>query len=105
MKIIKKEANPSGGYPGIQEGNWNSVPEGMAVWPETLETATFYDYNGFVKLDIQPVEGVDTVNGYVPDTGAWEAWKASLPEPGQEPAPEPTDGEILDVLLGVTAYE
>ena len=30
---------------------------------------------------------IDTVTGYTPNVEAWEAWKASLPEPAPEPEP------------------
>ena len=33
-----------------------------------------------------------------PNTEAWEAWKATLPP---ETDPEPTDTEVLNILLGV----
>lgn len=91
MKIINKEANPSGSYFSPQD--WAAlaaVPEGMAVWPDTLDTADFYAHNGFVTLSIEQVEGVDTVTSYEPNTEAWEAWReaeASKPAPSPEPEP------------------
>jgi hypothetical protein len=55
----------------------------------------FFEYNGFVIVT-ETEDGV-TVE---PNTEAWKAWKASLPEP--EPVePEPTTEEILDAMLGV----
>ena len=48
MKVIYTEANPSGAYPPIQEGNFARVPAGMALWPEelgiTAEAESFADY-------------------------------------------------------------
>lgn len=98
MKIINKEANPSGSYFSPQDWpQWAEVPEGMAVWPDSLETAEFFAHNGFVHLTVQAVDGVDTVTAYEPNTEAWETWKATLPsEPG--PEPEPTLEERVDAL-------
>lgn len=114
MKIIRIEANPSGAYPSPQDWNSATIPEGMAIWPDTLDTAQFYAHNGFVSLTIQQVETVvgqqevmvppetdgeeptialqdvtamlDTVASYTPNVEAWEAWKATLP-----PEPDPLD--------------
>lgn len=90
MKLIRTTPNPSGAYPPIQEGQFSAVPEGMAVWPEELDTANFYQYNGFVTLVTAQSEGIAVVTGYEVNTEAWEAWTASLPpDPGPEPEPEP----------------
>ena len=95
MKIIPAAPNPSGAYPPIQDGNFAAVPEGMAVWPDSLDTADFYAHNGFVTLTVEQVDGVPTVISYAPDMEAWEDWLASLPP---EPEPEPTTEERLDTL-------
>ena len=89
MNIIRKTPDDKGYYPPIQCGV-SGVYEGCALWPDSLETETFHQYNGFVVLTIEQVEGVDTVTDYVPNAEAWEAWKASLPE---EPEPEPETPE------------
>lgn len=99
MNIIVKTVYENGGYPPIQSWDRPSIPEGYAVWPDDLDTADYYAYNGFVTLTVEPVDGVDTVTKYEPNVEAWEAWKANLP---QEPEPEPTDTEVLNTLLGVT---
>lgn len=90
MKIIRQAPNPSGAYPSPQSWSSPIIPEGMALWPDTLDTADFYEYNGFVTLTIEQVDGVDTVTACTPNIEAWEAWKASLPEPGDSEQPEPT---------------
>lgn len=95
MKIIPAAPNPSGAYPPIQDGNFSVVPEGMAVWPDSLDTADFYAHNGFVTLTVEQVDGVPTVISYAPDMEAWEDWLVSLPP---EPEPEPTTEERLDTL-------
>lgn len=126
MKLVYINPNPSGAYSPIQEGKFSAVPEDMAVWPDTLDAAAFYAYNGFVTLTVEQVEAVvgqqevtvppeteggeptvetqdvtvmiPTVTGYAPNTEAWEAWKASLPEE-TEPVAEPTAQDDTDAML------
>ena len=100
MIIILKEAFENGGYSSIQTWEVSApIPETHAVWSDALDTADFYAYNGFVVLTIETIDGVDTVTAYEPNVEAWEAWKASLPEPKVD---EPTADEILNAMLGVT---
>lgn len=105
MNIIEKIACENGGSSNIQ--SWDAkepIPEGYAVWSDTLDDTDFYAYNGFVILTIEQVDGVDTVTSYVPNVEAWEAWKASLPEP-QPVVVEPTAEEMLNALVGGMSYE
>lgn len=92
MNIIRKEPNPNGAYPAPQSWNSDTPPNGCAIVPDSVDMSTFYEYNGFVTLTI---EG-DTVTAYTPNVEAWEAWKASLPEP--EPEPQPTMEERVATL-------
>lgn len=101
MNTIFKEPYENGGYSNMQTWDNLPIPETHALWPDTLDTADFYAYNGFVVLTIETIDGVDTVTAYEPNVEAWEAWKASLPEPKPE-VDEPTADEILNVMLGVT---
>ena len=102
MIIIPKEAFENGGYSNIQTWEVSApIPKTHAVWSDALDTADFYVYNGFVVLTIEAIDGVDTVTAYAPNVEAWEAWKASLPEPEPE-VDEPTADEILNAMLGVT---
>lgn len=119
MNIIRIASDENGGYPSIQ--SWDGIfpPAGYAVWPEELDTAEFYAYNGFVTLTVEPMEvvtgetqasesgegseaqaeAVNTVKSYAPNTEAWEAWKASLPEPKPvEPTVEERVSELEDAL-------
>lgn len=87
MNIIRLRANENGGYPPMQ--SWDSqweIPEGHAAVPDELDTAVFYDHNGFVTLTVE--EGV--VTAMEPNTAAWEAWKAKYPpaDPNQALAAE-----------------
>lgn len=104
MNIIFKEPNENGGYSNMQSWDNLPIPETHALWPDTLDTADFYNYNGFVVLTIETIDGVDTVVSYVPNVEAWEAWKASLPEPEPE-VYEPTAEEMLNALVGGMSYE
>lgn len=97
MKIIHKNASQGGAYPPIQTGTWEKAPEHTALWPDTLETETFYQYNGFVTLTVEPVEGTDTVTAYKPNVEAWEEWKASLP-PETEAEAEVTTAEMAAAI-------
>lgn len=101
MNIIFKEPYENGCYSNMQTWDILPIPETHAMWLDTLDTADFYAYNGFVVLTIETIDGVDTVTAYEPNVEAWEAWKASLPEPEPE-VDEPTADEILNVMLGVT---
>ena len=94
MKIIKNTPFENGAYPAIQNWNGISAPEGSYVWLDGLNTENFYQYNGFVTLNV--LRGA--VISYTPNEEAWEAWKETLPP---EPEPETTDTEILNMLLGM----
>ncbi len=126
MKIVYINPNPSGAYAPIQEGNFSSVPEGMAVWPNALPTDDFCAHNGFVTLAVEQVEtvvGQETVTvpaaeeggeeihelrdvtamipivtACTPNTEAWEAWRASLPDQ-VETVDEPTAQDDTDAML------
>ena len=92
MYIISATPSAAGQYPAIQQTNRAEPPEGFLWWPDSLEQQTFLQYEGFVILDIQR----NTVASYQPNEAAYETWKAS------QPAPEPTDAEVLNTLLGVS---
>ncbi len=126
MKLVYINPNPGGAYAPIQEGNFSDIPEGMAVWPDSLSTEDFYACGGFVTLTVEQVEMVvgqeavtipadkeggeptqelrditvtiPIVRTCTPNTEAWEAWKASLPDPG-EPVDEPTAQDDTDAML------
>lgn len=93
MKIIHQNPNPSGSYPPIQEADFNTVPDGTALWPDALPTDVFYQYNGFVTLDIQDVDGTPTVTACGPNVAAWEEWKNTTPE-----EPEPAEKGEIDLM-------
>lgn len=104
MKLIRMEPNPSGGYPSIQSGSFSVIPSGMAIWPDELSTDMFYEYNGFVTLNISD----KIVTDYKPNVEMWEKWKSSLP-PETEPEPEPPTTEerlaameaaMLTIMMG-----
>lgn len=82
MYIIPRSPSASGAFPPLQQWGGLTPPDGYDVWPEELDTADFYAYNGFVILTV--VRG--TVSSYQPNTEAWESWQASRP-PEPEPGP------------------
>ena len=86
MKYLTPNPNPSGAYPAPQS---NPFPGAIPLTDEQAQMVV--DYNGFVTVtsaEEEYEEGfIRTVYTVAPDTEAWEAWKASLPE---EPEPEPT---------------
>ena len=97
MRIIRTTPDSNGAYPPPQV--WSGrVPEGYAVWPDSLGMEEFEAHNGFVILKLAR----GRVVSYEVNTEAWEAWKESLPP---DPEPVPTDTEVLNALLGVTDDE
>lgn len=105
--IIRATPNPSGAYPGMQTWNSPITPEGYYVWANDLEKETFFEYNGFVILNVMR----NTVVSYEPNIEAYEAWKEQGGEgdtPDQPDMPEDEaaaqlkeNTEILNILLGV----
>lgn len=75
MIYIDSAPNPSGAYP-----NAKNQPFPGCIELNDEQASVFFEYNGFVTVTTEPV----TVK---PNVEAWEAWKASLPEP-EEPEPE-----------------
>ena len=95
MNIIQINANENGGRPPLQ--SWHGAPPaGYALVPDTLDTSVFYDFMGFVTLELDG----STVTSMTGNQEALDAYKASMPE--HEPEPEPTTEEILNAMLGVS---
>ena len=94
MNIIQINANENGGRPPMQ--SWNGAPPaGYALVPDTLDPSVFYDFMGFVTLELDG----STVTAMTGNQEALDAYKASLPEPVEPP---PTTEEILNAMLGVS---
>lgn len=72
MYYISKNPNESGAYSNPQS---NKFPDSVALSDEQL--TEFLKYNGFVNLTIDD----ETVTDIEPNTEAWEAWKATQPNP------------------------
>lgn len=96
MYIIPQSPSASGAFPPLQHWGGLTPPAGFDVWPEELDTADFYAYNGFVILTV--VRG--TVSSYQPNTEAWESWQASRPpEPERGPAGDtPTYADMASAI-------
>lgn len=97
MHIINTTPHVDGGFNVIQ--SWDEkypVPAGFAVVPETVDTTTYYEHNGFVFLSTTIIDGVETVTGFTPNVESWEAWKATQPvEPTKV---EPTMEERMTAM-------
>ena len=91
MKIIQQISGGGCSYPPIQEGNFDNVPEGCALWPDELPTEAFYAHNGFAHLDIRDVDGVLPVVSGEHAVAEWEAWKAGQPEEPEGPEEPQSD--------------
>ena len=90
MNIIQINANENGGRPPMQ--SWNSAPPaGYALVPDTLDTSAFYEFMGFVTLELDG----GTVMAMTGNQEALDAYKASLPEPVEPP---PTTEERVAAL-------
>lgn len=90
MNIIQINANENGGRPPLQ--SWHGEPPaGYALVPDALDTSVFYDFMGFVRLELDG----GTVTAMTGNQEALDAYKASLPEPA---APEPTTEERVSTL-------
>lgn len=95
MIYLDPVPNPSGAYP-----NPKLQPFPGCIPLEGEGEALFFQYSGFVTL------GED--GSVTPNTQAWEAWKAALPQEEPESAPTVEERvaqleEALDMLLtGVT---
>ena len=90
MNIIQINANENGGRPPLQ--SWHGEPPaGYALVPDVLDVSVFYDFMGFVTLELDG----GTVTAMTGNQEALDAYKASLPEPA---APEPTTEERVSTL-------
>ena len=85
MNIIEINTLPNGAHRNQSGGN--VLPDGWAVIPDGMEMQNF----PFGEVVVEDVAGVPTVT----------AWVAGIvPEPEQETT-EPTDTDVLNILLGV----
>ena len=90
MNIIQINANENGGRPPMQ--SWHGAPPaGYALVPNALDTSVFYDFMGFVTLELDG----STVTAMTGNQEALDAYKASLPEPVEPP---PTTDERVAAL-------
>lgn len=91
MQILQKAPLENGGYSVIQTWPGDVPPEGYVIVPDTLDTSVFYDFMGFVTLELDG----DTVTAMTGNQTALDAYKASLPEPTP---PRPTTEERVAAL-------
>ena len=91
MRIIQTISRANGGRPPIQSWTGDVPPEGYVIVPDTLDTSVFYDFMGFVTLELDG----NTVTAMIGNQEALDAYKASLPEPVDPP---PTTEERVAAL-------
>ena len=85
MNIIEIKILPNGAHRNQSGGS--VLPDGWAVIPDGMEMQNF----PFGEVVVEDVAGVPTVT----------AWVAGIvPEP-EEKTTEPTDTDVLNILLGV----
>lgn len=90
MNIIQINANENGGRPPLQ--SWHGAPPAeYAIVPDALDTSVFYNFMGFVKLELDG----GTVTVITGNQEALDAYRASLPKPVE---PEPTTEERVAAL-------
>lgn len=90
MNIIQINANENGGRPPMQSLH-GAPPAGYALVPDTLDTSVFYNFMGFVTLELDG----STVTAMTGNQEALDDYKASLPEPVEPP---PTTEERVAAL-------
>lgn len=95
MRIIRTTPDSNGAYPALQMWGEPLAPPGYAVWPDSLEDATFNAYSGFVVLDIRR----GYVSGYEANQEAYDAW---TPAPEPDP-PTPSGGGADQVYEEIAA--
>lgn len=76
MWYVAKTPMDNGAFPPPQ----SICADSMAAISDEY-AASLVQYNGFVKLTVEEVDGAPTVTGCEPDTEKWEAWKARQPDP------------------------
>ena len=86
MKIIRTTPDANGAYPAPQPWAGLRIPDGYAIWPDSLDMADFEAYNGFVLLNV--LRG--RVASYDVNHEAWEAWT-----PAPEPEPPSGGGDAI----------
>lgn len=90
MNIIQINANENGGRPPMQSLH-GAPPAGYALVPDTLDTSVFYNFMGFVTLELDG----STVTAMTGNQEALDDYKASLPDPVEPP---PTTEERVAAL-------
>lgn len=94
MLILYSEKDEYGRYLGIQESEFETVPEGCLEFPPEKWDVFFppdKESGGFVDL---VTEG-DRITDVIWNEEAYQTWLSSRPEPVDPPEPPPTELEQL----------
>lgn len=89
MRLIKIEAETSGGHAYQTIDSISTIPDGWAVVPDDMETPNM----PYGDITVEEIDGVMTVT-------SWEA--RENPEPTEPTEREPSADEVLNALLGVS---
>ena len=73
MYILNKTKSEAGQYPTLESWPGLTAPAGFYWWPDSLDRATFDQYQGFVELEVAR----GTVVSCAPNQPAFEAWQAA----------------------------
>lgn len=96
MRIVQIEPLENGAHRNQTSNNLTKIPNGWAVIPEEMVTENF----PFGDLMVEEINGIMIVTNWIPGV---------IPEPEPEPTPEgerdPSAGELIDILLGVSGDE
>lgn len=87
MRLIKIEAETSGGHAYQTIDRISQIPKGWAVVPDDMETPNM----PYGDITVEEIDGVMTVTSWV---------ARENPEPIIEP--EPSTDDVLNALLGVS---
>ena len=108
MHIIEIEALENGAHRQQNGPDLPEIPEGWAVIPEDMEIPSTYPFVGVdAELAAHEVQtGVDEEGKPIYTTiermEVTSLTAGVMPPPAPEPPREPTDGEVLNALLGLT---
>lgn len=88
MRLIKIEAETSGGHAYQTIDSISTIPNGWAVVPDDMETPNL----PYGDITVEDIGGVMTVTSWV---------ARETPEPTEPTDREPSTEEILNAMLGV----
>ena len=86
MRLIKIEAEASGGHAYLTIDRLSTLPNGWAIIPDEMETPNL----PYGDITVEEKFGVPTVTSWTP---------GEMPEAPLEPSPQPTAQDDTDTML------